>query len=178
MTLDRAANVAVITVCLAVTGQVIVQVATRSGSRPARDVPSIYAAGEALPNTGLDTSAADYSLILVLNTACVHCAASMGFYRQLSLRLRDASRIRLAVIGVDPVERMAAYLQRHDVAADEVVKYPLRLLKVMGTPTIILVNKDAIVEEIWSGTLSPLAETNLVERLTQLASGLGSDPTR
>jgi hypothetical protein len=73
----------------------------------------------------------------------------MDFYK----RLADTSRRgRIVVLSSDPPAVIADYLQKHGFAPDQTLSTegPLRI---SGTPTLLLVDRDRIIQQSWSGRI-------------------------
>src|SRR5258708_38914553 len=81
MKLDRVANVAVLVVCLAVAGEIALNLRQRHPS--SRSIRG-YKAGDVVKETSaLGLSQASQTLMLVTASTCHFCTESMPFYRKI-----------------------------------------------------------------------------------------------
>lgn len=120
------------------------------------------AVGERIGNAsllGVDQSAK--SLILITSSTCHFCAESMPFYRRLSAHLRSHGT-RIVGVSWEPQEANSAYLASNGVVIDGAVSAGQAGIEVVGTPTLILVNRNGIVLKAWSGKLDELAERDVL----------------
>jgi hypothetical protein len=88
----------------------------------------------------------------------------MGFYRILVPKAVNQG-IRVVGIFPDDTSEAGKYLYPLGVVIPEIKQSNLGLLGITGTPTILLVNKDGIVDKVWEGKLPPLAEKQVFEAL-------------
>lgn len=178
--LDRAANIAIITTCVAVVAVLWIRFSPTAGpSRPAsaeaRDVPLSYKPGEHLDDVpDSELSRSDYTLVLILQSQCRFCRESMDFYRELARR-RDASRgvLTLGVLMPDDGQTARTYLKANGVAPNFVVaRWSSRSRRVV-TPTVLLVDRTGTLKAAWTGRMGPQAEGEL---LTRLETAIGTGP--
>jgi hypothetical protein len=164
--LDTATNIALIGVALLI-GAVLVKKhflsdpPERSAGR--RD---FIAPGATLPLPGIEWKTHPRSLVLAMSTKCHYCGEGAPFYRQLAASAGQQG-IRLMAVFPQPVEEGRKYLKSLDVPIGQVGQVDFRALKIRGTPALLLVNKDGVVENVWPGKLSP-------ERQSQVMAALGS----
>jgi len=67
---------------------------------------------------------------------------------------------------VEACKRMTGVDERHSVAVDASISLPageFRQLRVGGTPTLVLANRDGVVRKIWVGQLPERAEQEVLE---------------
>jgi thiol-disulfide isomerase/thioredoxin len=104
------------------------------------------------------------SVILVLQTTCGFCNASMPFYK----RLMDLSREKnINYIAVFPqtVEEGTRHLNKYGVAGLRVVQSGLDKFEASGTPTLIITDDKGVIERVWVGKLTPDKESEVVDTL-------------
>jgi hypothetical protein len=122
-----------------------------------------YQAGDRLPEIqGIDFSRAPTTLVMVLRESCPYCTASMDFYKRLA---ESSRRGRLVVLSSDAPEVMAAYLEQHGFEPDQTLSTagPLRI---DGTPTLLLVDRDRVIRQSWSGLIErPSQERDVLNAL-------------
>jgi hypothetical protein len=157
--LEAIANVAVILVALAVGYVVLARyVAAYHAPRP-------VVAGDRLatiPN--LDWSQHRHTLVLALNTGCHYCEESVPFYQKL-VSAQQPSGDDLGIIAVFPneTEVVRQFITRENLHIPNVAAMPLEKLRVVATPTLILVDREGRVERSWMGVLSSREELDLLK---------------
>jgi thiol-disulfide isomerase/thioredoxin len=165
--LEAIANVAVIVVALAVGYVVLGRYVS------ARHAPRSVAAGDRLGKIpGVDWHQHDHTLVLVLNTGCHFCEQSVPFYQKLAETQGPAGN-DLEIIAAFPndANMVGEFMTRANLRIRSVAEVTLDELRVVATPTLILVNRDGRVERTWVGALSPREELDLLGVLS--ASPLG-----
>lgn len=133
----------------------------------ARETPPIsaYQVNETLPDAvPVDVSNARQTLVLVLNSRCSFCQASLPFYRRID-RSRKAD-VKLVVAGREPEAILASYVKENGVRADAVVSIN-GVLRPTPTPTIILVSRDRQILGSWAGQLEPAREREVLAALAK-----------
>ena len=100
-------------------------------------------------STGIDLSAAERTLVAVLRSDCPFCDQSKPFYEQLAKRDRTGVQIVVAAPRGDAdIESYRPVLE-----PDSIVFVEPGVLPVSGTPTLLLVDSDGLVEAAWIGLL-------------------------
>jgi hypothetical protein len=164
--LDVVANVAIIVTCL-VASVVLVR---REFFPPRPEAPpGSVAAGEQLDvlRTALPAGA-DKALVIAVAPNCHFCNDSMAFYKQL-VEQRDSAKSPVKVVAAvsspdaraDEQSKMSA----SGVKPDAVVQVDFRQLKVLGTPTVLLVDGKGKVLSVWMGKLDSRGEREVLQSL-------------
>jgi len=127
-------------------------------------------AGTKLSVPDVDWGKNDRTLLLSLSQGCHYCSASAPFYQRISQQLSEQKNVGLVAVLPQPVEAAKTYLSGLGVNVPEVRQASLDSLGVVGTPTLILVNKQGVVIDAWRGQLPPSKEEEI---LNQLKCGTG-----
>ena len=95
----------------------------------------------------------------------------MPFYAKLEAA-RRASRANLRIIALSHESRdvLGGYLRAHGLAVDAMVSLTqdeYRLLKVRGTPTLILADRSRLIRQVWVGRIRPDAEPSVIAELLE-----------
>jgi hypothetical protein len=164
-TIDSALTVAVVLAC-AVYGGTILNDHAELPQPPASVMP---AAGTKLPAlAGLPYDDVEATLLLFVRSTCHYCTASMPFYRSL---VADAAvrrkRIRFVALGPEPLVTLRQYLVEQGLHLDSGRPNPANWSFVRGTPTVLIVNRDATLVGSFVGVLTPNDESQ-VRRWLQL----------
>src|SRR2546425_2824147 len=107
-------------------------------------------AGERLDVSNVDWKQNNKSLVFFLNKDCHYCTSSAPFYREL---IGEALKRNVKSLAILPnsIEEAEAYLRSIELPVDNVRTGALSSYKVAGTPTVLFVNRDGIVEKAWFG---------------------------
>ena len=109
------------------------------------------------------------TLLLVSSTNCAACDRNWGAWEKLLKRL-DAASVRPVVVNLSG-EVNEAYLRQHGVGdipvfagvdAEVLLAYNLRL-----SPQTVLVDRQGVVKEVWSGQLAGVALKRLEEAVCE-----------
>ncbi len=125
----------------------------------------LYGRGESIRVPGVDFSAADQTLLLVVRKGCRYCDESMPFYQALGADAAVRPRTRIVVAAPDAVEVSRDELQTHGVQVDQIVQVSFQDLKIQGTPTAILVTRRGIVDHVVPGLLDAAEQQTLLTKL-------------
>jgi thioredoxin-related protein len=164
--LDTAANIAIILVCIIAVGILI-----RNNFFPPRPAgaPPEAAKGETLAELrGVVPAGTSTALVMALSPTCHFCNDSMPFYKQL-LDKRNESKSPVKVIAAVPAAEAQSTEQKnladHGIQPDAVVHVDFAKIKVPGTPTLLLVNDQGKVLDVWVGKLDASREREVLARL-------------
>lgn len=107
-------------------------------------------AGEKLNVPNVDWAQNKKSLVFFLKKDCSFCTSSAPFYRQL---LEEASKRNVKSLAILPdsdqeAREYIAYLKLH---IDTVKTGSLEPYKITGTPTVLFVDRQGIVRNVWFG---------------------------
>ncbi|MBI1872496.1 MAG: hypothetical protein HYS05_01245 [Acidobacteria bacterium] len=122
-----------------------------------------YTVGEQLPNLdGVNFGGAERTLVLVLRSTCVFCTKSMPFYRRLSVERRAWPSLQIVGAAVEDPVVFGSYLREQNLRVDRVITLKPGVLRLSGTPTLILVDKSGHLVGNWIGELRPEGEREVM----------------
>jgi hypothetical protein len=129
-----------------------------------------YRIGEALPAfPDVDYAAADRTLLLFVRSTCRFCTASMPFYARIEQAVRRGhERVRLIAVSSDTRDELDGYLHQHALQVDQTVPVDVETagrLKIRGTPTLVLADKQGVVLETWVGLLPGAREPEVIAKV-------------
>ncbi len=140
-------------------------------SRPAPAGPAADSVkvGDQLPSLpSYNWKAHDRTLVLALKNGCRFCEESIPFYRKLA-ELEKSNQIDAHLIAVFPddpaVVRELVKMQRLEVEAFPGIE--LGQVKVAGTPTLILVDRQGRVFKVWIGELESAGQADVVNAISK-----------
>lgn len=117
---------------------------------------------------GVDWAKNHRTLVLAISTTCHFCKDSIPFYRKLGA----TGTVKMVAVLPQPVTEAQQYLGSAGVHIDEVKQIPLGNLGVRATPTLLLVNSDGVVTDVWTGQLQPDKETQVLNAIAGKVAGL------
>jgi hypothetical protein len=168
--MDTVTNAAMLVMCAIVAGTALRSWRQEAPVvRPAAVGPvTPYEAGAriaGIESVGLGDSR---TLVLVLNTKCKFCAASLPFYQQLaSLPQMNGHRTRLVVLATDDQLAMTGYLKAHQIRVDGVfLLAQFKMPEVQATPSVIIVDAKGAVVASWTGLLTTAEQERVRELIT------------
>jgi len=131
----------------------------------------VYNVGEVFPALpGIGTVTDEAALLLVVKESCGFCTASVPFYQRLGQAVQDlrprGAGPRLLGVCSDPTETCIAYFKRNNVAVDGAVGVAPELLKIEGTPTLLLLERGKVAS-VWVGRLAEQREEEVLAALSR-----------
>ena len=111
--------------------------------------------GESLDIRGsANSSSAKKTAIIALQIGCRFCKQSLPFYRRLVAEAGSTTATHLIFAFPQSVDDARLYLTTNGIVASDVRQVSLKSIHVIGTPTIILLNKQNKVQSFWIGALT------------------------
>ncbi|HEX6190684.1 MAG TPA: redoxin family protein [Pyrinomonadaceae bacterium] len=121
--------------------------------------------GSKISLDGIDWSKGERTVVVALSTSCRFCTESAPFYQQLEQK--KARNVQLVAVLPQQVADSRSYLGRLNVRMDKVVQAALSSIRVTGTPTLLLVDKNGVVENLWVGKLSERDSQAVLRQIAQ-----------
>jgi hypothetical protein len=164
--LEIFANVAIVGLAVLVVGMFVHARVSRSAQSAAPAVVSTppYRAGEILSEKldGVPLAAKPETMLVVVQSRCKFCTASMPFYERLSKTAH--ARTQIVVLTQEEAAIGHAYVSSHGFEPDAVVSIP-EFARIHSTPTVILTDATKTVRQIWTGKLSAASEAEVLAAL-------------
>ncbi len=160
--LNRILNVALVIVAVAFVGLLIQKYYRQKAV--ARDVGPPVARGMKLPSLNINQSATEQVLLLALSSQCHFCSESAPLYRRITQEI-SGKQIRVVALLPQSVDEGREYLRGLQVSVDDVRQVDLRALGIFTTPTVLLLDRDGTVDDVWVGKLSTNMEFSLLDRI-------------
>ncbi|HJX29255.1 MAG TPA: hypothetical protein VJ885_15195 [Thermoanaerobaculia bacterium] len=166
--LDTVANIAIIVVCIIAAAILIrnnfLQPQQQQGNRP----PEAEVGDQLDALRPVIPAGSDRAMVVALSPTCHFCNESMPFYKQL-IDQRNQSGSGVKVIAAVPRDEAKAEEQQKFATAgvqpDALVTVDFASIKVPGTPTILLVDKQGKVLDVWVGKLDASGEKDVLAKL-------------
>lgn len=165
LSLSAISDVAMIVVAIVVVSSAVLQWAqpkpTVASASPRADRPAparSFQPGERAPvDERIDYATSDQVLLMFLRSSCRYCTASMPFYQKLvAVRPPNGPRTQLIAFAPEPESSFAHYLGEHQLTLDgaySVGRQDFSAYRVDGTPTLVLINRDRVIQKVWVGQL-------------------------
>lgn len=163
--LDTAANIAIILVC-AIAAVVLV----RNQFFPARPAgaPQVEKGETFAALKGAVPAGASRALVVAVSPTCHYCNDSLPFYKHL-VDERNSKGSGVKFIAAVPTEDSKApeseKFTSAGVTPDSVVHLDFSSIKVPGTPTLMLVDNNGKVLNVWVGKLDDGGEKEVLKTL-------------
>ena len=127
--------------------------------------PASISSGDKLSLANIDWARNGRTLVLVLQKGCHFCSESAPFYQKLVEQTgRPGKPHLMAVLPQNPKDS-ADYLSAIGVPIGDVRQARLGDVKVHGTPTLLLVGNNGVVDRVWTGKLKPEKESEVLQSL-------------
>ena len=164
--LEKATNIAIIVACLFLVGTLVRNYYLSRNLD--FNAPEIAKGTEIkLPLT--TAGGQQPTLVLALSKSCHFCSESVPFYQKLAAFKNAApQKLRLVAVLPDKQTEAEAYLKGNGIGVDAVISMPLPNLGVQATPTLLLLDAQNKLEEIWVGKMGEAQEAQVIERLKSL----------
>ncbi len=112
------------------------------------------AGGERLNLPDVDWKRTQKTLVFFLNKDCHFCTSSAPFYRQWIEEASAKQNLSLVAVLPNSPEEAKAYIESTKLPIADIHISPLAPYRIVGTPTVLLVNHSGIVERVWFGGVS------------------------
>jgi hypothetical protein len=157
--IEQAVNIAIIGIALILCGMFIKSFLP---SKP--NVRRTISIGNKLDVQPVNWGSSPKNIVLVLSTTCKYCKESAGFYQKLA-RECEGRHVRTIALFPQPVEQARSYLESEGVRVTEIWQAQPGKLNVEGTPTVLLVDNNGVVQHVWTGKLPASQEKDLLATL-------------
>jgi hypothetical protein len=89
----------------------------------------------------------------------------MDFYKRVTRAITEQKRVKFVVVGREPKEIVERYLNENRIQPDAVVSAPADR---QPTPTLILIDRQGIVRDVWLGLQAADGEQRLLRQIAGL----------
>jgi hypothetical protein len=125
--------------------------------------------GDRLPSpAGYNWNAHPSTLVLALKDGCRFCEESFPFYQRLAA-LEQAKQTDAHLVAVFPDDPAAVrrIVEMQKLAVETLPSIEFGQLKVLGTPTLILADRQGQVSKVWIGELTAREEVDVVTAISK-----------
>ena len=163
--IEFAANLAIIVVAILLGVVLVRNYFFRSPAQTQIPAVTQIETGTKVSLSGVDWNTSKRTLVMALSTTCHFCTESAPFYQRLAQERDRNLNLRLIAVFPQKSQESLEYLKGLAVKVDDVRQSELASLGVSGTPTLILLNSQGIVEDTWRGKLNEDREGDVLRRL-------------
>lgn len=161
------ANIAIIIVAILLASILIKSYLWRSNpvqsnSRAAMASQQQIEIGEKINLPDIDWQKNGKTLLLAVSTTCHFCTESGPFYQHI---VKEHGDTQLVALVPQQVDEGRQYLKKLGVEIDQIRQIQFNSLGVQGTPTLLLINSEGVVENLWLGRLRGDQETEVLSEL-------------
>ena len=110
--------------------------------------------GSHLTVSGISWSDSSGSLLMAISTNCHFCVESGAFYKELGEKLEKNGRVRLIAVAPDS----ELFVDRLGIKVAVSIKEPIFSVGATVTPTLLYVNNQGEIKNVWVGRLTPKQE--------------------
>jgi len=156
---EAAANLAVIVLALMIGSVFLIDRFAEHGANP-----NEVKVGDQLPDLpAYKWNAHERTLVLALRSGCHFCEASMPFYRKLA-QLEQSNQIGVHLVAVFPDDPTVVrqVVETQHLKLEVLPRFELAQVKVQATPTLMLVDEQGRVFEVWMGQLPAAEEAEVI----------------
>jgi hypothetical protein len=118
---------------------------------------------------GVDWAGNGRTLVLAISTQCHFCTDSAPFFQRVNKEVGKG--VKLLAVLPQPLPDAHQYLNKLGVHVDDIRQVPPKAIGVQGTPTLMLVDKTGVVDDVWEGKLQPDQEEQVLTALKNGPSG-------
>ncbi len=101
------------------------------------------------------------TLLIGLSTACKYCDASVPFYEELARKNSENQKVNLVAVFREDKLFVEDFLSRSHLHIESLSETDFGEMGIRGTPTIVLINEDKNVIQMWEGQLTPSQEAEI-----------------
>ncbi len=166
--LDTVANIAIIVVCV-IAAFILIRNNFFNRPQAGGPRPPEAAVGERFDALRqVVPTGTDRALVMAVSPTCHFCTDSMPFYKRL-IDERNQRGSKTKVIAAVPHEEAKAEERQKMASAgvnpDDVVAVDFQNIKVPGTPTVLLVDNQGKVLDVWVGKQDSSGEEKILKTL-------------
>ena len=160
--IELVANIAIVIVALLISIFFVKQY--RSINAAGAPVKAV-ASGTKISLPDVDWAKNQQTMLVVLAQGCHFCSESAPFYQKLLQQTQKRGQTKMMAVFPQGSSGGQKYMQDMGVPVEEVKFASLDSIGVTGTPTLLLVNSEGVVTDIWVGQLAPDKEQEVLSRL-------------
>ncbi|HYP42842.1 MAG TPA: rhodanese-like domain-containing protein [Candidatus Nitrosocosmicus sp.] len=120
--------------------------------------------GQNVSISSIDWKQNNKTIILAVKRDCSYCTASAAYFRQLKAEA-DKQNITIEVVSSDSKEDSESYLAELNLPIQRIHQISLNKNGFIGTPTLLFINHNGIVRDMWVGGLNAQSVEFVMKKL-------------
>lgn len=126
---------------------------------------------QALHVDGIDWSAADRTVVVLVSPTCPACNASSVFYQRLTRAIAATPQARLVFVATEPSAEVDAWFRQLNIAPQAVVQVAKPTsLGFFTVPSLVIVDRRGTVTDLMANKLTEAEQDRVLARLADPAS--------
>ena len=114
---------------------------------------------------GVDWAKTDRTLLIAMRKDCRYCSESAPFYRRLVPELTKQGNVNVIALFPEGENGGDAYINDLGIPITQSKSVSLSSLGIKITPTLVVVDRNGVVTQMWVGKLPPRTESVVMQRL-------------
>lgn len=162
--LEKITNIVIILAIIVVIG-IIVKKYLFDSNEPIQKIEI----GQSISIPDINWSQNGKTVILAVTKDCSHCIASVPFFSQLVDEAKKVS-VKVEVVSSDSKQDGKSYLDETGIPIENIHQMSLKKNGFVSTPTLLFVNQEGIVKDMWVGRINAQNLINVLNKLNSLSS--------
>lgn len=104
-------------------------------------------------------------MLLFLQSDCQYCTKGANFYSDIVEETADKFDVKVLAVSSEKDARFQTYLREIGLENIETRQANFTEVGIEGTPTLAIIDKNGIVQNVWKGTLSPKEQSEVRQNL-------------
>jgi hypothetical protein len=118
------------------------------------------------PLTGIDYKDSPRTLLVALNSKCIHCNESISFYKRIVESQRQGGSARVIALFSEPEAVVKPYLLQNQLDVIAAPSVDFNTANITATPTLVLVDRNGDILDFWIRKLSQETEQQVMKAIT------------
>jgi hypothetical protein len=116
----------------------------------------------------VDFGRSDRTLVIFLRGGCQYCIESLPLFREVANDpSRDPKTLQVIVAGLDSLQQTQEFLRQGGVKADRILSMTSEMAAVRAVPTLVLVTRKGVIENVWTGEQPGARQAAILEALSR-----------
>lgn len=174
--MNRALDILFVFACAAVLVTAVARSLFSSSGPQSRGLPSPFERNARVDNVVPGNYAAyARTVLLIINSGCEFCTASMPLYRRLVEAAAGCPEINMRFVSAEAPGTMYSYLSAHGFPKADLLSVSRSALRGTRYPTVLVANSSAKITTLWQGMLTPQGEAAALQLATCTLPSVSED---
>jgi hypothetical protein len=174
--MNRALDILFVFACAAVLVTAVARSHSSSSRPPSPGLPSPFDRNARVDSVVPGNYAAyERTFLLIVNSGCEFCTASMPLYRRLVEAAAGCPEINMRFVSSEAPYTTHSYLAAHGFPNADVLSVSRTALRGTRYPTMLVANSSARIITLWQGTLTAQGEAAALQLATCTLPSISED---